>query len=100
MHASILIPLKGKINMLKEFFIFITFKTSYNRLAKGNASIHFNFISSNQSFHLFRSIFWALFLMSDWTEITQNSNILNEADSVQKAIRAPISWNILLAVYI
>ena len=25
MHASILIPLKGKINMLKEFFIFITF---------------------------------------------------------------------------
>ena len=33
------------------------------------------------------------FLTSDWTEITQNSknsNSLNEADSVQKAIRAPI----------
>jgi len=35
--------------------------------------------------------------MSDLTEITQSANILNEADSVQKTIRAPISWNILWA---
>lgn len=35
------------------------------------------------------------FLTTEITQNSKNSNSLNEADSVQKAIRAPIFWNIL-----